>query len=388
MLCLQDCFKGFLFLLLLSTTATGFSDSGLKLDALFLQTKRQIKPYTVENVGAAWIVNKDNFPGLEGVTCYTIEVWEESMRLPHWHPNAAELGYVVSGTIEIIIWRSPGETSVFTLSEGMCWFIPQSALHSLNNIGEERAVLLVAFSADRPKDLDLPVAFNGIPAPVRDAYTSPHEELKKWSGPVSNPLFGKYPVDPALKSLVTGSPYGFDLAQVTPLYSNPKIGSVVWGVKDNWPILEKMSVLRAHLKPNTARDAIWYPDVGTLYIVTQGQGQFHIIAPDQPPKPMTVNPFDYIFVPTGILHTFLNNSSDDFEVVAFFTAANPLPEVSLSVATAFFTNPVRKAALTQYDSVNKPGDPLKVLNYTSVSPYLLQLPMKPIKKIDEGSDEE
>jgi oxalate decarboxylase/phosphoglucose isomerase-like protein (cupin superfamily) len=55
------------------------------------------------------------------------------MRLPHWHPNASELSYVKIGKVRNYIWLSPGETAVFTVSEGMCWFIPQGALHSLES---------------------------------------------------------------------------------------------------------------------------------------------------------------------------------------------------------------------------------------------------------------
>ncbi len=337
------------------------------------QTKDNAKRLTVGNLGDGWIVDQGNFSVLNGVTCYTLEVWDESMRLPHWHPNASELGYVRKGIIEIILWRSPGETSVFTVGEGMCWFIPQGALHSLNNISEEKAELLVGFSSSTPQNVDLPVAFNGIPAPIRNAYTSPHADLKNWSGPISSPYFGDYTPNKSLKDMVTGSPYRFDFAQATPLFANAQMGSVIWGIKDNWNILEDISVLRAHLKPSVARDPIWYPDVNTLYVVSEGSGQFHIVLDGIQPQAIDVKPGDYFFVPVGTLHTFINTTNEDFEVIAFFTKANPLPEVSLSVSTAFFPNNVKSRALTGYAGVDKKGDPLQFLKYTTVSPYLLPL---------------
>lgn len=348
-------------------------DKNIPLRAYHLQTVRDIPPFDTKKTGKAYIVSKDNFPILKGITCYTLEVWEESMRIPHWHPNASELGYVVSGEIEVIIWRSPGESAVFTLSTGMCWFIPQAALHSLNNIGKVPAQLLVGFSSESPQDIDLPVAFNGVPAPLRDAYTSPHTDLRQWTGVIENPLIGHCPRDLNLQKVLTASPYGFDLAKVTPLFTDNNLGSVVWGVKSNWGILNAISVLRAHLKPNVSRDAIWYPDVGTLYIVSQGKGQFNIITTGVKPELIMVTLFDYIFVPPGVLHTFMNTSNEDFEVIAFFTNENPQPEVSLSVATAFFPNEVRCAAMTQFGLEDKAGDPLKHLKNTTVSPYLLPI---------------
>ncbi|MDR3476436.1 MAG: cupin domain-containing protein [Gammaproteobacteria bacterium] len=338
-----------------------------------LQTTRVITPTSVSNVAIAHTVDKDSFPALNGVTCYTLEIWEESMRLPHWHPNASELGYVISGSIEVILWRSPGESAVFTLTSGMCWFIPQAALHCLNNIGKEHAKLLVGFSADKPQDIDLHVAMNGIPALVRDAYTSPHTELQKWSGTTANVLVGKFHPQPAIQEVLTASPYGFDLAKVTPLFQDEKLGSVIWGVKSNWNILENISMLRARLKPGVARDPIWYPDAGTLYVVSQGVGQFNIIVADSDPFTLDVEIYDYIFVSAGVLHTFMNVSDQDFEVTAFFTKADPLPEVSLAVSTAFFPGSIIRSAMTEYGNENKSGDPLKDLKYKTVSPYLLKI---------------
>jgi oxalate decarboxylase len=302
----------------------------LPIDAFHLKTTEIIKPRSVDQIGKAYVVDQSNFSTLSGVTCYTLEVWDQSMRLPHWHPNASELGYVISGTLEIMIWRTPGESAVFTITAGMCWFIPLGALHSLNNVGDKPAQLLVGFSSEFPGDMDLPVAWNGIPAPLRDAYTSPHQDLLQWQGVINNPLVGRYKNLPALQQVLTASPYGFDLAKVTPLFKDEKLGSVIWGVKSNWGILENISMLRAKLNPGVARDAIWYPDAGTLYTVAKGTAEFHLIMAGQEPKPFTINQFDYVFVPAGILHTFINTSKSDFEIVAFFTKADPQPECTSS----------------------------------------------------------
>jgi oxalate decarboxylase len=349
----------------------------MKSDEYHLETRSKIGAFSQKDRARAWLVSQDNFPVLEDITCYTLELWDESMRVPHWHPNASELGYVISGSVQIIIWRSPGESAVFNVEAGMCWFIPQGALHSLNNIGAHKAELLVGFSSHKPQDIDLPVAFNGVPAFLRDAYTSPHSDLKKWRGPCANPLVSKFSVfSPPHQS--TGSPYKFDLAQVTPLFQDPKLGSITWGIKDNWNILQNISLLRAQLKPKTARDAIWYPDAGTLYIVAHGTGQFQHVFADKEPRLFVIKQFDYIFVPTGILHTFVNNASEDLELIAFFNKADPKPEISLSVATSFFPESLRKEAMTEYKNPPDNSNPLKELKFTLQTPYLIDISDKKI----------
>lgn len=346
------------------------------LNSFHLKTTHIIKPFETKATGKAYIVDQSNFDPLRGVTCYTLELWDKSMRLPHWHPNASELGYVISGELEVMIWRTPGESAVFTLKPGMCWFIPQAALHSLNNIGNSIAQLLVGFSSENPADIDLPVAWNGIPAPLRSAYVSPHEALLEWNGVTDNPLVGRFQNPSDLKNILTASPYGFDLAKITPLMKNEKLGVVSWGIKDNWPILENISILRAILHKDVARDAIWYPDVGTLYVVAKGTAEFHLILAGQKPTPFIINQYDYVYVPEGMLHTFINTSAKDFEIIAFFTKSNPQPEVSLSTASAFFPDNIRRDAMTKFGLENKSGDPLKNLIYREVNPYLISIEKK------------
>src|SRR5581483_1887310 len=64
--------------------------------------------------GTAQVVTSTNFPILQntGVTSFIVELFEESMRIPHWH-SQSEIGYVQSGVIQVYLWRSSQEASVF-----------------------------------------------------------------------------------------------------------------------------------------------------------------------------------------------------------------------------------------------------------------------------------
>ena len=87
-----------------------FSD----LKNYLLKTLKEVSPTMATNIHSIHRVNKNNFP-------------------PHWHPNDSELGYVLKGTIEDFIGSSTGETAVFTVSAGLCYFISQSDLYPLND---------------------------------------------------------------------------------------------------------------------------------------------------------------------------------------------------------------------------------------------------------------
>lgn len=335
-------------------------------------------PKHVTPNGNFWEVYPRDFPVLKNTTCFILELFDASMRLPHWHPNANELGYLVSGKIEIYMWKYTGAASIYTVSAGQCWFIPMGALHSLNNIGDKSAVMAIGFDNANAQNVDLPVAFNGIPAPIRTAYTSPHAALRDWRGPTVDPFLGDLPEKfRADSDRDLDSPYRIDLGKISPLYDHDKMGNITWAITDNWNILESgnISILRAKLKPNTARDPIWYPDVNTLYVVTNGQARFTIIIANQEPITFEAGEFTYIYVPIGVLHTFVNESkTHDFEAVAFFDKANPQPEVSLALATNFFPAELRDYALTHYFGVEKSGiNLLTDLKSYSATPYIIDL---------------
>ena len=347
-------------------------------DQYLFPTRQKINdefPARFPDLGDVYVVNSTNFPVLAGVTCLIAEMKAKTQRLPHWHPNAAELGYVIEGEIEIMLWRSPGETTRCTLKAGDCWFFPQGSLHLINNVGAGLARVLVGLSNASPGDVDLPVAFNGLPPAVRFAVG--RQPLVEWVGPAKNPTFGSAPSKPRQPDGQVTSPYGFELAAVTPLFDQPALGSVVWGVQDNWSILESISMLRAQLQPGTARDVIWYPDANTLYVVTKGRADFYLIQSGVEANPLAATVYDYVFVPEGVQHTFVNTGDGEFEVVAFFSNGNPRPEVSLSVATAFFPPALSTAALTQYygQTATQPTLPLAELQNRTRTPYILKLPV-------------
>ncbi|AYV84547.1 MAG: cupin domain-containing protein, partial [Hyperionvirus sp.] len=228
------------------------------------------------------------------------------------------------------------------------------------------------FSQSTHKTVDLPVAFNGIPVPIRAAYTNSHSELLKWKGVIFNPVFAKSPIR---SSEDIASPYRIKLSAITPLFDDKNLGSVIVAVKDNWPIINKISFLRIILKPNTARDPIWWPDVNVLYNVTRGSAQFLVITSGTEPRPFIVNKFDFIFIPMGELHTFSNLADEDFEIVAFFSKDNPQAEVSLLDATAFFPENIANYSLTKYAHCTKSchGTPLKDLKHPKSTPYILRI---------------
>ncbi|MDQ6668920.1 MAG: cupin domain-containing protein [Thermoproteota archaeon] len=79
--------------------------------------------------GSRTFANADNFPILNGwaMSPYLLRLEKGGVREPHWHPNAAELSYCISGRAAMTIFLgSPNLVhDTFTIDPGEIVFVPQ-----------------------------------------------------------------------------------------------------------------------------------------------------------------------------------------------------------------------------------------------------------------------
>ncbi|XP_046761067.1 uncharacterized protein LOC121108231 isoform X2 [Gallus gallus] len=83
------------------------------------------------------------------------------LRVPHWHFNAAEHGYVLQGTAWVGV-ASGANATTYNATVGQAVFFPPGAVHWLKNVGGgELAVVLFFGSHEEVKTLDVDEAFFG-----------------------------------------------------------------------------------------------------------------------------------------------------------------------------------------------------------------------------------
>jgi oxalate decarboxylase len=72
-----------------------------------------------------------------------------AFREPHWHPNSDEWAYILEGKVRLTVVAPHGVTTVEDFEYGDAWFVPVGFGHSVLNIGDgEAQVLLVHNHAD------------------------------------------------------------------------------------------------------------------------------------------------------------------------------------------------------------------------------------------------
>ena len=125
-------------------------------------------PQVVAKGGTIQEANQGTFPALagNGLAIYLLALEPGAVRIPHWHPDASELDYVLSGKASIGLAFPDGEWERFEVAEGQIAILPQGWFHYIKNEGEGTLRMLVIFSNSSPNDIGISEAFQAIPREV------------------------------------------------------------------------------------------------------------------------------------------------------------------------------------------------------------------------------
>jgi len=116
--------------------------------------------------GREWRVEAADFPISATMTGVILEMEPGSLRELHWHPNADEWQYLLSGTIRATLFGSRGRYREATLDTGDVGYVPQGYGHSLENIGTTTARILIVFNSGTYETVDVSQWIAGQPADV------------------------------------------------------------------------------------------------------------------------------------------------------------------------------------------------------------------------------
>jgi oxalate decarboxylase len=130
--------------------------------------------------GTEWRVSAREFPISRTITGVILELEPGAVREPHWHPHANEWLYVIRGTIRMGLFGSGGRARDEDFGPGDAGYVPQGFGHYIDNIGNERCRVLVAFDSGEYQEISLSTWLAGNPAHlVADNFKMSDELAKK-----------------------------------------------------------------------------------------------------------------------------------------------------------------------------------------------------------------
>jgi oxalate decarboxylase len=123
-------------------------------------------PHRVFKGGREWRVDANRFPISKTVTGVVLELEPGALRELHWHPNADEWQYVLEGRTSVTLFGSHGRYRIETLEQGDVAYIPQGYGHSVENVGDKAARVLIGLNSGTYETIDLSQWIAGNPADV------------------------------------------------------------------------------------------------------------------------------------------------------------------------------------------------------------------------------
>jgi oxalate decarboxylase len=125
-------------------------------------------PVSAFTGGTVQPLTDQQIPKLEAVTVFPLTAVPYGLREPHWHPNAAELNYCVSGQAQIGIVAPDGNVQTFAVNAGDIAYIPRNWFHYIANTGDEPLQFLIFFITPdaRIQTINLSLTVDHVPASV------------------------------------------------------------------------------------------------------------------------------------------------------------------------------------------------------------------------------
>jgi oxalate decarboxylase len=105
--------------------------------------------------GTVRIVDARTFPAATTIAAALVELEPGALRELHWHPNADEWQYHLSGHGRMTAFAAAGRARTFDVHAGDVGYVPFAMGHYVQNTGDEPLRFLELFRSDRFADVSL-----------------------------------------------------------------------------------------------------------------------------------------------------------------------------------------------------------------------------------------
>lgn len=290
-------------------------------------------------------VSKQQLPILKNLCMRRLTLTPGSIREPHWHPNAVELGYCIQGRALVGVLGSGDTFHSFTVSVGQMFCIPSGAIHHIENVGSDNAIFIIAFRNEEPEDFGFSGSLGAMTnAVLGNTYDLPATKFE----PFQRSTISKQIVRRAGAAVVpivasVESPLKFDIEAQHPLLSNAA-GEARFARDGFWPILKNISMYSVRITDKGMREPHWHPETAELGYVHSGNARMTVLSPGGSTDTYLLKPGDMYFIPAAYPHHIEQLGEETIHFLIFFDQPVPQDIGYRAVGTAF-SRPVLAATL-------------------------------------------
>jgi oxalate decarboxylase len=138
----------------------------------------QMKPTKVTRGGEVKIIDAKNFP-VTTIAAAIVKLKPGGLREMHWHPNADEWQYFISGKARMTVFAAGGRARTMDMQAGDVGYILQSNPHYIENTGDSELVFLEMFKNPHYQDISLAEWLAHTPALLVDQHLKVGQEMLK-----------------------------------------------------------------------------------------------------------------------------------------------------------------------------------------------------------------
>jgi len=131
-----------------------------------------MKPTRITRGGEVRIVDSHNFPASTSIAAGLVTIKPGGMRELHWHPNASEWQFYLSGKGRMTVFMPPGRARTMDFNANDVGFVPAVAGHYIENTGDTDLVFLELFKADTFQDFSMNNWLRRLPPQMVKAHTN------------------------------------------------------------------------------------------------------------------------------------------------------------------------------------------------------------------------
>lgn len=294
---------------------------------------------------------------LSGLSLFSQRINPGAMRELHWHPNAHELSYCLSGQGEIGIFFNGTANAVFPIEPGSTTFVPMGATHYIRNTGTDVLHMIIAFTNESPEHIDFSDSLGFMPRSVlAQTYSIPTASFPALPQQADQFLVnvGQLPPFPPESS---STPFTANFKNIAPeVFAG---GTVAALTPQIIPSLSNVTLFFLQAEPGGLREPHWHQNASELNYLVQGRAQIEIIAPEEHRESFVAEPGDVAFIPQNYFH-FISSISDEPLVLLVFFSNSTVGHIDLSQLTGFFQRSLFAASfgsdLHIFDAIPNVGD--------------------------------
>jgi oxalate decarboxylase len=127
--------------------------------------------------GQIRITDSRNFTVSKRIAAALVEIEPGGMRELHWHPNADEWQYYLSGQARMTVFASGGKSRTFDYQAGDVGVVPFAMGHYIENTGDETLTFFEMFRSDHFADVSLAQWMGVLPPELVKAHLNLDDDL-------------------------------------------------------------------------------------------------------------------------------------------------------------------------------------------------------------------